>query len=323
MPEHVASSAELSAVCQRLAAHYTALAGKESTRGVVGYARLDKERVQYLRLLESSLGYGLWQEVKCLVEAIRVYLDRQGWWIEKLAAVEMQLTSARKIGDRKDEGWLLNNLGYTCERCGEYNKALAWYEQSLPIHRELGDKEGEGTTLNNIAAIYYRQGNRRLALQTYQQGLAIHRKGGDKKREGETLNNIGMVYWAQGKYEQALQYFEQCLPIALEFEHKIILEGAILNNIGLIYRAQGNPDKALEYYQQALVTRRQLGDRDGEAKTCWNIALAYEDLGDLAKTEQHISFAVQIAELIGHPSLKKWREKLAKLRNKQHGLHDQ
>ncbi|CAK8717784.1 hypothetical protein GCAAIG_07235 [Candidatus Electronema halotolerans] len=44
MPEYAASSDELTGVSQRLAAHYTALAEKESARGAAGYARLDKER---------------------------------------------------------------------------------------------------------------------------------------------------------------------------------------------------------------------------------------------------------------------------------------
>ncbi len=84
MSEHAPSSAELTGVHQRLAEHYAALAEKESARGAAGYARLDKERVQCLNLLERCLTSGLWREVLNLAETINTYLDRQGYWIERL-----------------------------------------------------------------------------------------------------------------------------------------------------------------------------------------------------------------------------------------------
>jgi hypothetical protein len=78
MPEHTVSSAELAGVCQRLAAHYTALAEKESARGAAGYVRLDKERVQCLRVMESCLESGLLAEVRGFVNTLDIYLARQG-----------------------------------------------------------------------------------------------------------------------------------------------------------------------------------------------------------------------------------------------------
>jgi len=297
----------------QLALYYIEWCWAQSKAGLEGYARLDGERAHCLRLLESCLASKLWQEVKLLVGAITIYLDRQGYWTELLAAFEMNLTAAQQAGDRRDEGWCLNSLGYTCDRRGELDKALAWYEQSLPICRELEERKQEGTLLNNMAAIYDDQGKHELALQTYQQCLSIQREVGDREGEGRTLNNIAGVYYAQGDYEQALQHYEQCLPITREAGDKSV-EGATLNNIAAIYDAQGEPAKALEHYEQALVIARELGDRAGEANRCWNIGLTYKDLGDLAKAEEYISQAVQLAETIGHPSLEKYREGLEQVR---------
>ncbi|MGX9725984.1 MAG: hypothetical protein ACTFAK_01305 [Candidatus Electronema sp. VV] len=154
MLEHVASRAELTGVCQRLAAHYTALAEKESARFAAGYARLDKEREHYLRLIESCLANGLRQEVADLLEATWEYLDRQGRWLELLSAFEMRLTAARQANDRKDECVCLDYLGYTCHRCGEYEHALQWNEQGLAIARELSDKKEQCVLLNNIGWTY-------------------------------------------------------------------------------------------------------------------------------------------------------------------------
>ncbi len=64
---------------------------------------------------------------------------------------------------------------------------------------------------------------------------------------------------------------------------------------------------------------RDLGYRAGEAVTCWNIGLTYEDMGDLAQAEEHISLAVEIAEAIGHPYLEQYRDGLERVRAKRRG----
>ena len=79
----------------------------------------------------------------------------------------------------------------------------------------------------------------------------------------------------------------------------------------MIYDAQGKPAKALEHYEQALAIYRELGGRAGEAVTRWSFGLTYEDLGNLAKAEEYMRQAVEIAEQIGHPYLEQWRKTLA------------
>ncbi|MCI5219969.1 MAG: tetratricopeptide repeat protein, partial [Candidatus Electrothrix sp. LOE2] len=298
---------------KRLAKLYMFFCYTVSKEGVQGYARLDAERAHCLRLMESCLNSKLWEEVKLLVQAIYIYLDRQGWWTEQLAAWGMRLTAARKTGDRRDESRCLNSLGFTCARRGEHDKALSWNEQCLPINRELGDREGEGATLNNIGNVYRAQSKYEQALEYFEQSLSIWREVGYRKGEGTTLVSIGFLYDAQGDYEQALSYYEQALPLRRDAGDKIG-EGTTLNFIGTIYRAQGKPAKALGYHQQGLAIARQFGDRAGEALSCWNIGLTYEDFGDLAKAEEHISRAVQIEEAIGHPDLENDRKILEEVR---------
>ncbi len=299
-----------------LARYYIAFCQEQSSAGLEGYARLDAERAHCLRLMESCLASKLWQEVKLLVAATYIYLDRQSHWTEKLAAVEMRLTAAQQAGDRKDESWCLNSLGCTRDSRGESEKALAYYEQSLTIYREIGDRQGEGALLNNIAEIYLEHGKHELAVEQYKQSLSIARDISDREGEGTTLNNIGRLYYDQGDYEQALQQYEQCLPIKQEIGNEIGA-GKTLNNIAAIYDAQGNSAKALKYYEQALAICQQHYDRAGEAQLRRNIGLVYEDIGDLAKAEEYMSHAVQLAEKIGHPSLEKWRKGLALVRAKR------
>ncbi|MGR0480236.1 MAG: tetratricopeptide repeat protein [Candidatus Electronema sp. V4] len=302
----------------QLAKYYIVFCRAASDEGVKGYTRLDGERAHCLRLIESCLASELWQEVKLLVWAIDIYLERQGYWTEELAALEMRLKAARQAGDRREEGVCLGNLGYTCDSRGEREEALRWYEQSLPICRELGERKEEGALLNNIAAIYRQQGKHELALQYFQQSLSIGREIGDREGEGTTLNNIGRLYRAQGDNETALQHYEQAMSIRREAGDKIGV-GQTLNNIGSIYYAQSDYAKALEHFEQALAICQQLGDRAGEAVTRWIIGLTYYDLGDLAKAEEYISRAVQLAEQMSHPSLEEYRDGLKQVRAARRG----
>ncbi|MCI5161892.1 MAG: tetratricopeptide repeat protein, partial [Candidatus Electrothrix sp. AX5] len=303
---------------ERLAFYYFQYCEIQSAAGREGYIHLAAERVHYLQLMESCLDNELWQEVQVLSEAIREYLDLQGWWKEQLVALEMRLTATQQADDPRDKGICLNSLGYTCWKYGKFELALQWYEQSLSIWRERKDRQGEGVVLNNIAMIYQQQDKYEQALNYFQQSLSIRQEIDDHDGEGATLNNIGHLHYNQGDYEQALYYYEQCLPIVREVGNKIG-EGSTLNNIGLTYRAQGKPSEAVEYYKQSLVIRREQGDRAGEAVTCWNLGLTYEDMGDLAKAEKHISLAVQIAEQIKSPYLEQWRDGLAHVRAMRQG----
>ncbi|MCI5197297.1 MAG: hypothetical protein D3919_13940, partial [Candidatus Electrothrix sp. AW5] len=304
---------------ERLAVYYIDFCETQSNSGLMGYAHLDQERAHCLRLMESCLNSGLLKEVRALAESICIYLDRQGYWSELLAAVSMRLTTARLKGDRQNESWCLNELGETCWKCGEYARAMEYYEQSLVISRELGNRKGEGLALNNIGLICDIQGKYEQALQYYEQSLLIRQEAGDRSGEGTTLNNMAMVYMKIGDYETALAYLQQSLPISTESSDKIG-ESAALTNIAALYRSQGNMSSALEYLEQGLAIRRELGDRAGEAQSCWNLGLTYEDLGDLTKAEEYISQAVQIAEQINHPYLEQFRDGLAQVRAKRQGV---
>ena len=178
----------------RVAAFYIDWCKEQSAAGVSGYARLDGERAHCLRLIGGCLDRELWQEVLGLEAAIHTYLDRQGHWTERLAALEMRLSAAKRGENCKDEGDCLNSLGHIYWRRGEHEKALAYYEQSLPIRSKLRGRKAEARTLNNIANIYTAQGKQELAMQQYQQSLNIAQEIGDQKAEGWMLNNIGQLY---------------------------------------------------------------------------------------------------------------------------------
>jgi len=303
----------------RVAAFYIDWCKEQSVAGVPGYARMDGERVHCLRLIAACLERELWEEVKNLLEAIREYLDRQGWWAEGLTAREMCLIAVRQTNDRNDEGVLLNVLGRIYSVHGDPARALVYCGQSLKIRRETGDRKGEARVLNNIAKIYAVQGEYEHALQQYQQSLMIAREIGDRQGEGWTLNNLAKLEYAQGNFEAALTHLQESLLIRHEVSDKAG-KGVTLNDIGLIYRAQGKTATALKYHQQAFVIWQKLGDKSGEAGTHWNIGLSYAEQGDLIQAERYLTLAVQLMETISDPAFEQCQKSLTRVRAKRHGV---
>ncbi|WPD22195.1 MAG: tetratricopeptide repeat protein [Candidatus Electrothrix scaldis] len=305
-------------IVKRMAWYYIHFCDIQNNSGLEGYVQLDRERLHYLRLIKTCLNSKLWQEVQGLVLVIQEYLDRQGWWTERLTALKMSLTAAQQTCDRSHEGSCLNDLGYTYELLGKNDLALECFEQSLRIHCEVCNKKGESRVLNNIAGIYRQQGKCKRALQYYKQSLRIAREINDLKTEGATLNNIATVYHKKSCYEQALCYYQQCLSVIRQTRDKK-LEGGRLNNIAAIYYAQGNYGKALEYNKQSLAICREVSDLSGEAGASWWIGLSYKNLGDLDKAEECINQAVQIMETIDHPKLETCRKELEQVQAKRQG----
>jgi len=150
----------------------------------------------------------------------------------------------REVGNRGNEGAILNNLGGVYDDLGQKQQALRYYEQALTIYREVGNRGGEGTTLNNLGEVYRTLGQQQEALRYYEQALTIRREVGDRGGEGAILNNLGLVYKALGQQQEALRYFEQALTILREVGDRSG-EGTTLWNIGALYYTNTRYDVAL------------------------------------------------------------------------------
>jgi len=158
----------------RLAEHYTVFAREESELGLSGYARLDSHRAHILSLQSACLAAGEWSDVRRLTWAINDYLDLQGHWTDRGAAVEMGLEAARADGSRRDEGAFLNFLGLTKAALGDPRRAIEFYEQQLDIAREIGDRRGEGADLYNISLSLEKLGKRVQAIKCAKTALQIY-----------------------------------------------------------------------------------------------------------------------------------------------------
>jgi CHAT domain-containing protein/Tfp pilus assembly protein PilF len=217
-----------------------------------------------------------------------------------IAKYEEALQLYREIGDRRNEGAMLNNIGFVYYSLGEMQKALGYYNQALTILRAVGDRNTEATTLSNIGVVYSHLGEKQRALESYNQALLISRTLGDRSGEATALDNIGVVYSDLGDKQKALDYHNQALPIRRAIADRSG-EAATLNNIGKAYSDLEEKQKALQYYNQALPISRAVGERSGEAATLNNIGGLYSSLGDKQKALQYYTQALSVMRAVGNP----------------------
>ena len=71
--------------------------------------------------------------------------------------------------------------------------------------------------------------------------------------------------------------------------------------MGIAYKNLGEPQRAIELYEQWLAIAREIGDRLGEARASWNLGLALESQGELARAAELMQVLVEYEKAIGHP----------------------
>ena len=199
-----------------------------------------------------------------------------------IALYEQHLTIAREIGNRREEGHSLGNLGNAYAALGETQRAIELHEQALIIDREIGDRRGESQSLGNMGVAYAALGENRRAIELHEQALIIDREIGDRRGEGNDFGNLGIAYKNLGENRRAIELYEQRLAIAREIGDRRG-EGNALGNLGIAYADLGETRRALDLFEQVLAIFREIGDRLRESNASWHLGLAYEKECDLAR----------------------------------------
>jgi tetratricopeptide (TPR) repeat protein len=125
-----------------------------------------------MNVLNESLERGNWEAAHGLAAAIEDYLDRQGYWIERVIANEAGLVAAWQLG-RPSEGAWLGNLGDTYRTMGHAKWAIEHFKKALDTAYQAGDPYSEGNSLGNLGLAYRDLGQIDQARQYLKQSLAI------------------------------------------------------------------------------------------------------------------------------------------------------
>jgi len=194
--------------------------------------------------------------------------QKLGSFSQALEYHTQDLTIAKEVGNRAEEGRAYANLGNVYQSQGDFSKAIQYSTQHLAFAKEVGDRAGEGVAYGNLGCAYLSQGDFSKAIQYHTQHLAIAKEVGDRAGEGRAYGNLGCAYQAQRNFSKAIAYHAQDLAIAKEVgnQHLAIAkevgdrvgEGNAYANLGTCHMYLNEYVKAVAYFEAQHVMATSL-----------------------------------------------------------------
>jgi DNA-binding SARP family transcriptional activator len=259
----------------------------------------ETERADLVAAARQAAANGLHEIAWKLPAAAMSFFYRRSHWADWVATHSGGLDSARILGDRLAEAWMLNNLGmaFGLQR---KEQAIGCFEEALAIYREIGDQQGHARAANNVAQACLRLSRFPEALQAARRSLAVQQQAGDRYGEGIALGNLGDACRELGRFDEAIDRLEQALVIFRELgdQHS---EADSLSDLGDVYLATGRLGEALSCLHASLAIWRANGERHGQAATLSRLGLAHKRAGRPQEARELLSEAHFIlAELGDH-----------------------
>ncbi len=165
--------------------------------------------------------------------------ETSGRFAEADECFEQSLALLRETGDRRNVGFMLNNLGVVAHLRGDYEVAVARYGEALAIFRETGERTCELPGLGNLAGAQVGLGEYAAAETNLRQAIAWAGPAGHFA--------LSMIYCylaeslcGQGKTADALEAARVALDLGLRTENQDYI-GSAWRALGLVASRAGAP----------------------------------------------------------------------------------
>jgi tetratricopeptide (TPR) repeat protein len=228
------------------------------------------------------------------------FFDLRQHWAEWIATHRTALQSARHLGDRHAQAWVLNNLGIAFAQQLRSEEAISYLRRALAMRREIGDRHGEAHSLNNLATAlkYLRRYPESAAC--YQQALPIRREVGDRVGEALTLGNLGGLYRDMRAFEDAIIHLEKALKISRDIGDRHT-QANYADGLAEVFLDLERFDDATRCSIQALRIYADMGNRYGVALSLRQLGQILRRLGYQEDARRFWEQALAIYRQIGHP----------------------
>ena len=257
----------------------------------------DDERGNLAAAVRQAAVAGLDEVAWRLPPTLFPVFNRRSSWAECVTMHRVAVQSARKVGDRLGEAWVLNQLGFALARLRD-PEAFGLLEQALTIRQELGDTRGEAQTAIALGEGHLNvYGPGQDALRYMHRAADLLEPMGAISLRSVALNNLGEVYFGLGDLDAAAECFIEARDICRKIGGYV--EGHALHNLGRVFLRLHRFDEAIASFTEALSKHRAAGLLDGEAGTLKDLAEARAETGDMAEARSSLAAATRIFEQIG------------------------
>ncbi|HPW26681.1 MAG TPA: tetratricopeptide repeat protein [Tenuifilaceae bacterium] len=204
-----------------------------------------------------------------------------------------------------------------------YTKALEYHKNALRLFRKMGQRKEEGQTLQNIGNVFSRLATNRFvarfgeewedslykikqdqilasfdsSLIYYQYALDIFNQINDEREIVKVNTNLGSTYsWARD-WPKATRYISQAVGICRRNGYQYELSAALYAQ-GESYYRQGNLAGAEASFLECVEISTRLGLKETLRYSYNRLSKLYEQKGDMAKALANLKLSVRIKDEI-------------------------
>jgi serine/threonine protein kinase/tetratricopeptide (TPR) repeat protein len=219
------------------------------------------------------------------LKLIGVAHEVSGRFSEAEECFAQSLALLRESGDRRNIGFMLNNLGVIAHLRGDYESAARRYEEALAIFREIGERTWELPTLGNFAGAQVGLENYAVAETNLRQVVTM-----TASTEHFALSMIycylAESYWGQGKTADALEAARTALTLGQKTENQDYIGsawralGLVASQMRAVINVGGEMYTAAECFAESLRVFAEMGAEAERARTMRDWARDELERGD-------------------------------------------
>lgn len=198
-----------------------------------------------------------------------------------LATHEIGLASARRLGNRTAQGWILTNLGIAYVELGWFPEAVKVLEEAVALLRDLLGEATEdavaahvlGVSLTFLGSAWEHLESINKALDYQQQALVVGQAAENKWGVAWVLTYLGQTNARAERPAEAIVYLQQAIKAQRAIKNTW-REGVTLSILARVLADDGQYAEAIATYHMALDIHRTMGNRWQEGTT----QLSFSDL---------------------------------------------
>jgi DNA-binding SARP family transcriptional activator len=261
----------------------------------------EAERANVVAATHQAARFGLHELAWRLPFTLRRFFRLGKHWAEWIDTYEVALASARLLGDRAAQAWILDSFGEPFTHLGELDKAISLRTAAAGILQDMGDRTGLAQAFGNLGIDFSMAGQPGEARGYFQQALAIFRELGDAHNQARSLANMGEALHHAGCHDDAIRHLRQALDMHAALGGESYSWARTLVSLGRLYQDTGQFEPAAGCYRQAASASRALHDRGGEADALDGLGHVMQALNRPADAHRSWTRARTIYEAIGDP----------------------
>ncbi|WP_344610600.1 ATP-binding protein [Dactylosporangium salmoneum] len=253
------------------------------------------ERGHDLAVLGMAMRRGRYRDAWRIADAIDGELDAAGRWEDRIAAQEIAIRAAERLGDAALLARAQRAQSAAYLRTGQHEAALRRLREAADCFQAQGDPAAAARCRQDLAALLESMARFPEAIVHDELALALFRRAGDRPGSAAAHAAAAWHYAQAGRAAEAVAHGEEALGLHGDDPHAYAVA---LAHLGRVHAALGDRERSLECFRDALDRFAELGDRLDEAETATRLGDALEGAPAIGLWRR----ALAIYERLDHPA---------------------